>query len=132
MPLLIIAELVVHERMRHLLQQFLERKLIPENTMPRFAAAIASAFRFAQLALAEVLLIALVYGVGVLIVWRQYMTLDADTWYADTVRRWLDALARGDLVWLCEPADVPVSAGSLVLPPVHLDALSVAGIAHAV
>jgi hypothetical protein len=81
-PLLIIAEPVVHRRMRPLLQQFLERKLIPDNAMPRFEAAIASAFRLRNSVLAEVLLIALVYGVGILIVWRQFMSLDAATWYA--------------------------------------------------
>ncbi len=82
MPLLIVAELVVHRRMRPLLQQFLERNLIPENAMTRFEAAIASAFRLRNSVLAEVLLIAFVYGVGILIVWRQYMALDTATWYA--------------------------------------------------
>ena len=82
LPLLIIAELVVHQRMRPLLQLFLERNLIPENAMARFEAAIASAFRLRNSVLAEVLLIALVYGVGILIVWRQYFALDAATWYA--------------------------------------------------
>jgi hypothetical protein len=82
LPLLIIAELVVHRRMRPLLQQFLERNLIPENAMTRFEAAIASAFRLRNSVLAEVLLIALVYGVGILIVWRQYIALDTATWYA--------------------------------------------------
>ena len=82
LPLLIIAELVVHRRMRPLLQQFLGRNLIPEGAMTRFEAAIASAFRLRNSVLAEVLLIAFVYGVGILIVWRQYMALDAATWYA--------------------------------------------------
>jgi len=82
MPLLILAELVVHRRMRPLLQQFLERNLIPESAMARFEAAIASAFRLRNSVLAEVLLIVLVYGVGVLIVWRHYIALDAATWYA--------------------------------------------------
>jgi len=50
--------------------------------MPRFDAAIASAFRLRNSVLAEVLLIAFVYGVGILIVWRQYTTLDTATWYA--------------------------------------------------
>jgi hypothetical protein len=68
--------------MRPLLQQFLERKLIPDHAMPRFEAAIASAFRLRNSVLAEVLLIALVYGIGILIVWRHYMALDAATWYA--------------------------------------------------
>ncbi len=82
LPLLIIAELVVHRRMRPLLQQFLERRLIPEDAMTRFGAAVASAFRLRNSVLAEVLLIAFVYGVGILIVWRQYVALDAATWYA--------------------------------------------------
>jgi hypothetical protein len=82
LPLLIIAELVVHQRMRPLLQQFRERNLIPEDAMARFDAAIASAFRLRNSVLAEVLLIAIVYGVGILILWRHYWALDAATWYA--------------------------------------------------
>jgi hypothetical protein len=82
LPLLIAAELIVHRRMRPLLQQFLERNLIPENAMPRFEAAIASAFRLRNSVLAELLLIAVVYGVGILIIWRQYLALDTATWYA--------------------------------------------------
>ncbi len=82
LPLLILAEIVVHRRMRPLLQQFLERNLIPENAMTRFESAIASAFRLRNSVLAEVLLIALVYGFGVLIVWRHYSALDTATWYA--------------------------------------------------
>lgn len=68
LPLLIVAELVVHRRMRPLLAQFLERNLIPEHAMPRFEAAITSAFRLRNSVLAELLLIALVYGFGVLVV----------------------------------------------------------------
>jgi hypothetical protein len=82
LPLLIVAELVVHQRMRFVVKQFLERQLIPASARPRFEAAIASALRLRNSVLAEVLLIAFVYGVGVLIVWRQYMALAAATWYA--------------------------------------------------
>jgi hypothetical protein len=82
LPLLIGAELVVHRRLRSVVKQFLERRLIPEHAMPRFEAAIAAAFRLRNSVLAEVLLIAFVYGVGILIVWRHYLTLDAATWYA--------------------------------------------------
>jgi hypothetical protein len=82
LPLLIIAELVVHQRMRPLLQQFVERGLIPENAMPRFEAAVASAFKLRNCVVAEVLLIAFVYGFGILIIWRQYVALDTATWYA--------------------------------------------------
>ena len=82
LPLLIVAELVVHQRMRFVVRQFLERNLIPESGLTRFDAAIASAFRLRNSVLAEVLLIAFVYVVGVLIIWRQYVALAAATWYA--------------------------------------------------
>jgi hypothetical protein len=82
LPLLIVAELVVHERMRFVVRQFLERNLIPESGLTRFEAAIASAFRLRNSVLAEVLLIAFVYVVGVLIIWRHYMALTTSTWYA--------------------------------------------------
>src|SRR5512139_391271 len=82
LPLLIGAELIVHRRMRPLVQLFLERRLIPESATARFEAAVASAFRLRNSVLAEILLIALVYGVGILIVWRHYVALDAATWYA--------------------------------------------------
>jgi hypothetical protein len=68
--------------MRPVVRQFLERNLIPESAMMRFESAIESAFRLRNSVLAEVLLIAFVYGVGILIIWRQYVALDATTWYA--------------------------------------------------
>jgi hypothetical protein len=82
LPLLIGAELVVHRRMRSLVGVFVERRLIPAGAMARFEAAIASAFRLRNSLLAELLLIAIVYGVGILIVWRQYVALDIASWYA--------------------------------------------------
>jgi hypothetical protein len=82
MPLLIAAELVVHQRIRLVVPQFLERNLIPESATKRFDAAITSAFRLRNSVLAEVLLIAFVYGIGILIVWRQYTVLATATWYA--------------------------------------------------
>jgi len=82
LPLLIVAELVVHQRMRFVVRQFLERNLIPEGGLPRFEAAIASAFRLRNSVLAEVLLIAIVYVAGVLIIWRHYGVLATATWYA--------------------------------------------------
>jgi hypothetical protein len=50
--------------------------------MARFKGAIASVFRLRNSVLAEVLLIAFVYVVGILIVWRQNVALDTATWYA--------------------------------------------------
>ncbi len=81
LPLLIAAELVVHQRMRLVVKQFLERKVIPEGGRRRFDAAIAAAFRLRNSLLAEVLLIAFVYGLGVLVFWRLYTALNTTSWY---------------------------------------------------
>jgi len=80
-PLLLVAELVVHRRLLPVARTFLDRRLIPESAMSRFDAAVSSAFHLRNSVLAEVLLLAAVYGVGVLLVWRRYTALDADTWY---------------------------------------------------
>ena len=91
MPLLIVAEIVVHRRMHLVVRQFLERKLIAESARTRFDSAIASALRLRNSVPAELLLVALVYGVGVFIVWRVYTVLDTSTWQTlpaeDTGRR---------------------------------------------
>jgi hypothetical protein len=82
LPVLIGAELVVHTRMRFVARQFLEREVIPASAQPRFEAAIASAFRLRNSVLAELLLIAFVYVVGVGLIWRQYIQISTATWYA--------------------------------------------------
>jgi hypothetical protein len=82
MPLLIAAELVVHQRMRTLTASFRDRWLVPDGASDRFDAAVTSAYRLRNSIVAEVLLIAVVYVLGVTIVWRQYIALDAATWYA--------------------------------------------------
>lgn len=81
-PLLIAAELVVHQRLLGIGQAFLGRNLIPEAAADQFNDAIGAAFRLRNSVLAELLLIVLVYGVGVLIVWRHYTALQAATWYS--------------------------------------------------
>jgi hypothetical protein len=81
LPLLILAELVVHQRMRPMVRQFVERGLIPDAARAKFDAAIASAMRLRNSVTAEMLLLALVYGVGVLLVWRTQVALDVSSWY---------------------------------------------------
>jgi AhpD family alkylhydroperoxidase len=81
MPLLIIAALVTEARARAVPQQFMERNLVPENAVARFEGAIGSAIRLRDSVLAEALLIAFVYGAGILI-WRRYVAADTATWYA--------------------------------------------------
>ena len=82
LPLLIVAELVVHQRMRGIIRLFRERNLVPDAEQPRFRAAIESAFGLRNSVTAEVLLVAIVYGLGVQVFWRHYVALNTHSWYA--------------------------------------------------
>jgi hypothetical protein len=85
LPLLIVAELLVHQRMRVVVGTFVNRGLLPGEARGRFDAAIAGAMRLRNSVLAEVLLIALVYGLGVVFIWRRHAAMDLPTWYGMTV-----------------------------------------------
>jgi hypothetical protein len=82
LPLLIAAELAVHQRMRSVVRQFLVRHLIPDEALPRFESAIDSAYRLRNSVVVEIALIAIVYFVGVMWFWRHYVAISAATWYA--------------------------------------------------
>ena len=81
LPLLIGAELVVHQRMRPVVGQFLARGLIPEGALTEFEQAINSSLRLRNSVAAELLMIGLVYGVGVFFVWRRHVALDLTSWF---------------------------------------------------
>ena len=81
LPLLIVAELIVHRRMRPVVLQFVERGLIPDSARARFDAAITSAMRLRNSIWPEVLLIAFVYVVGVGLLWRTQIRLDVASWH---------------------------------------------------
>jgi hypothetical protein len=82
MPLLIVAELVVHMRLRPTVEQFLKQGLVPESERASFDEAVTSAMKLRNSLLAEVLLILFVYGCGIPVVWRLYGSLGTSTWYA--------------------------------------------------
>jgi hypothetical protein len=81
LPLLVLAEIVIHQRMRPLIRQFVERGLIADAARAKFDAALASALRLRNSVAAEVGMIAFVYGVGVLIIWRTYAAVEVASWY---------------------------------------------------
>jgi hypothetical protein len=81
-PLLIVGEVTVHKRLLEILRLFPERGLIRDAGRPQFRAALSSAMRLRNSVAAELLLIAFVYGIGVLLVWRTQGTLDMTSWYA--------------------------------------------------
>jgi hypothetical protein len=86
LPLLVVAELVVHQRMLPLARQFLDRSMITDASRARFDAAVSSAFRLRNSVTAEVLLLVFVYAFSVLYVWPRHAaalnTLNMTTWYS--------------------------------------------------
>lgn len=80
-PLMILAELVVHQRLRGIVAQFVERGLVSAASMERFIAALRSAMAWRNAWFVEIALIALVYTLGHYIR-AEYIALDASTWYA--------------------------------------------------
>jgi hypothetical protein len=81
LPMLIIAELVVHRRISPLVRRFVERRIVVAEDLPAFNAAVASALRVRNSVAVEVALLILVYVVG-LWIWRSQIALEASTWYA--------------------------------------------------
>jgi len=84
-PLLIVAELVVHRRLRATVRQFLDRSLIPGSALTTFNAAVASALRLRNSVWAEGLLLAWVYVVGVGLLWRTQIALPVASWHGAPV-----------------------------------------------
>ena len=88
-PLLVMAELIVHQRMRLVVRQFLDRALVADQARAQFNDAISAAMRLRNSVVAELLLMAAVYVVGVGFVWRTQGALDVATWYGLAVDgRW--------------------------------------------
>jgi hypothetical protein len=81
MPLLILAEPVVHSWTREIVWQFRERGIVQAESMPRFHAALDSAMRLRNSMTAELLLLAAVFVLAPWL-WQHGMALQTDTWYA--------------------------------------------------
>jgi len=84
LPLLLVAELVVHQRIRLVVKQFVERGIVPQQARPAFEALIGSAMRLRNSMVIEVLLIVLVFTAGHYL-WSSQMALETATWYAAVV-----------------------------------------------
>ena len=94
LPLLIVAELVVHQLMRPMVQQFVKGGLVPDASRPKFDAAVASALRLRNSIPAELLLIAFVAVVGVGFTWRTHAALGVASWAGVAAGgRWQPSLA---------------------------------------
>jgi hypothetical protein len=94
MPLLILAEVAVHRRLRATVEQFVERGLIPDAKRAAFDSAVNSAMRLRNSVWVEVLLLVLVYVVGIGFLWRRQMALPVASWHGAIVNGvWRPSLA---------------------------------------
>lgn len=84
LPLLLVAELVVHRRIRLIVQQFIERRIVTPQARPKFEALIDSAMRLRNSVVIEVLLIILVWT-AMHYLWSSQMALESATWYMSLV-----------------------------------------------
>jgi len=86
LPLLIAAELLVHKRIRTIVQQFLDRGIIPQDSLPRFGEIIDSTMRLRNSIAIEVVLLLVVF-VGGHFIWSAVSGMEqivqgTATWYA--------------------------------------------------
>jgi hypothetical protein len=81
LPVLILAELIVHQRIRPLAKRFVERGVITSEDMPRFHAAIRTAMRLRNSVVIEIGLLIFVYTAGHWI-WGHEIAAAGKTWYA--------------------------------------------------
>jgi hypothetical protein len=79
LPVLIGAEIPVHQRIRGVLQQFLTRGIVRPEDRPRFEALIASAQGLRNSVALEIALLVLVYTVGHWL-WVGEIALDRTNW----------------------------------------------------
>ncbi len=82
LPVLIFAEVLVHQRLRRVIGQFTERGLVTEEVRPRFAAALSSAVRLRDSFTAEIILLVTVLILAPWL-WHHGLALEGATWYAN-------------------------------------------------
>lgn len=80
-PVLIAAELIVHQRMRTTVKRFIERGIVRPHEVPRFHSAIEAAMRLRNSLPLEIGLLILIYTVGHW-VWSTQIALGTASWYA--------------------------------------------------
>jgi len=83
LPLLIYGELIVHTRLRGVVESFITRSIVIPEELSKFRAAIASSMKLRNSVIVEIGLLILAYSLGHWI-WRNELALGTATWYAAT------------------------------------------------
>jgi hypothetical protein len=87
LPILVAAELVVHSRIRPVIHNFIERRIVLPADLPQFDEAITSSVRLRNSIPLEVGLLTFVYTFG-LWLWNDRVGVSTATWYAMPGGRW--------------------------------------------
>ena len=98
-PLLIVAEVLVHNRISMVIAQFLERGIVAQQDQASFQKLIGSSMRLRNSVTAELVLLALVAGVGYEM-WSHNLTITQanfvmSSWYADKTDTGMHLTAAG-------------------------------------
>ena len=113
----------MHERMRHIVAQFLERNLVPAGEIERFRAAIRNAMAWRNSIRRRAALVGLVFSLGYYLR-AEPLAVKASTWYASRLRR---NHARRAVVQVGEQSDLAVPPPAVGLPAGDLGAVPLAG-----
>ena len=81
LPVLILAEMIVHQRIRPVVKSFVERRVVTAEELPKFYAAIDSAMRIRNSVIVEIALLVFVFTGGMWI-WRHQGALEVASRYA--------------------------------------------------
>jgi hypothetical protein len=82
LPLLLLAEVLVHRALPPVVRHFVECGLVTAERRPRFDAAVASALRWRSSVAVEVAMAVVVYALVVPLIWRDQVAINVDSWYA--------------------------------------------------
>jgi len=81
LPVLIIAEVIVHQRISPLVRRFVERRIVLQEDLAGFSKAVSSALRARNAVASELAVLVLVYTLG-LWFWRGQVVHAGATWFA--------------------------------------------------
>jgi hypothetical protein len=80
-PLFVLAEVIVHQRIRPVVRHFVDAGIVPPEVLFQFRAAIARAMRLRNSLAVEITLVVFVFGFGWML-WQETGSLRTSTWYA--------------------------------------------------
>ena len=83
LPALILAEIVVHQRVRPIIKRFVERNLVTPEELPKYYASIDTAVAIHNSAITEIVILVFVFTGGIWF-WRHQIAGDIASWYASS------------------------------------------------